>query len=239
MSGRFAGRTAVITGASGGIGRSVRALLERDGAHVVGWDVGGGGVPVDVGDRGSVERAARALNDGPDLLVHAAGVHRGGGIVDRGGEIDDLMRVNLMGTANVLAVIGALMRARGRGAIVTIASDAAVVPRPTMAMYGATKAAALQLALAAALELAPSGVRCNVVCPGATDTPMQRALWDGPEPPPGVIAGDPSGFRSPIPLGRIGQPDDVASLVGFLLSDEARHITAQRVMVDGGGSLGR
>jgi 2,3-dihydro-2,3-dihydroxybenzoate dehydrogenase len=68
---------------------------------------------------------------------------------------------------------------------------------------------------------------------------MQRALWDGPDAPRGVVDGDPSAFRSPIPLGRIGQPDDVASLVAFLLSDEARHITAQRVMVDGGGSLGR
>jgi 2,3-dihydro-2,3-dihydroxybenzoate dehydrogenase len=87
------------------------------------------------------------------------------------------------------------------------------------------------------LELARDGVRCNVVAPGSTDTPMQRALWteeDGARP---VIEGVPGEYRTGIPLGRIADPEDVAEAVAFLLSDAARHITLQTLYVDGGATL--
>ncbi|MDO5053073.1 MAG: SDR family oxidoreductase [Pseudoclavibacter sp.] len=242
MSARFTDREAIVTGAAGGIGAAVAGLLEREGARVRRWDRAGGppGVEaVDVGDAAACERAA-AAGRAPELLVHAAGVHRTGGALEApAGALAELVRTNLLGTANVLGPLGRRMRERGRGAIVAIASDAAVVPRPGMALYGASKAGAVQLALAAALELAPHGVRCNVVCPGATDTPMQRALWDGPDAPPHIVGGDPASFRGPIPLGRIAEPADVAELVAFLLSDAARHMTGQRILIDGGASLGR
>ncbi|MGO2111272.1 MAG: SDR family oxidoreductase [Pseudoclavibacter sp.] len=267
VTGRFSGRSAVVTGAASGIGASIADLLEAEGASVRRWDVRTDDPRVervDVGDRAAIERAAAqprvavassaaasagssvaAEPPAADLLVHAAAIHRAGSVLDletepgASGDLDDLLATNLVGTANVLAVFGRRMRELGRGSIVTIASDAAVVPRLTMALYGASKAGAVQLALAAALELAPAGVRCNVVCPGATDTPMQRALWGGDAPPPQVIGGDPATFRGPIPLGRIAEPGDVAQVVAFLLSDAARHVTGQRHLIDGGASLGR
>lgn len=81
-------------------------------------------------------------------------------------------------------------------------------------------------------------MRCNVVEPGSTDTPMQRDLW--PDPAVGqrlAIAGDPASYRVGIPLGRIADPDDVAAVVTFLLSSDARHVTLQQIVVDGGASL--
>lgn len=87
------------------------------------------------------------------------------------------------------------------------------------------------------LELARSGVRCNIVAPGSTDTAMQRALWTDPGAEARVIDGDPSTYRTGIPLGRIAEPADIADAVAFLASDRARHITLQELYVDGGATL--
>lgn len=106
-----------------------------------------------------------------------------------------------------------------------------------MAAYAASKAAAAMFTKCLGLELARSGVRCNVVAPGSTDTPMQRALWNGPDAEQRVIDGDPSTYRTGIPLGRIADPADIAETVAFLASDRARHITMQELYVDGGATL--
>ena len=92
------------------------------------------------------------------------------------------------------------------------------------------------------LELAPYGIRCNVVAPGSTDTDMQRAMWAGraggaAAGAAAVVAGDPAAFRVGIPLGRLAEPGDVADAVTFLVSDRARHITLHDLYVDGGASL--
>ncbi|MDN6135802.1 MAG: SDR family oxidoreductase, partial [Brevibacterium sp.] len=91
----------------------------------------------------------------------------------------------------------------------------------------------------AALELAPLGIRCNTVAPGSTDSPMQHAMWhdDDERDRARVIAGDPGTFRLGIPLGRIADPQDIAEVVHFALSDRARHMTMQEIVVDGGASL--
>ena len=85
--------------------------------------------------------------------------------------------------------------------------------------------------------LARSGVRCNIVAPGSTDTAMQRALWTDDAAPQRVVDGDPATFRTGIPLGRIAAPRDIAEAVLFLASDRARHITMQELYVDGGATL--
>jgi 2,3-dihydro-2,3-dihydroxybenzoate dehydrogenase len=92
----------------------------------------------------------------------------------------------------------------------------------------------------AGLELAPYGIRANIVAPGSTDTAMQRSLWEDPDDDNGArsaIEGDPAQFKVGIPLGRIAEPSDIADAIEFLLSDRARHITMQALYVDGGATL--
>ena len=126
---------------------------------------------------------------------------------------------------------------RGAGSIVTVASNAGGVPRSGMAAYGASKAAAAMFTKSLGLELAPHGIRCNVVAPGSTDTPMLRGMWTDERGAEAVIGGDLETFKVGIPLGRIAAAQDVADAVAFLVSDRARHITMQVLYVDGGAAL--
>lgn len=129
-------------------------------------------------------------------------------------------------------------RQQHRGAIVTVASDAAHTPRTGMSAYGASKAALKSLALTVGLELAAFGVRCNVVSPGSTDTDMQRLLWKTPDAEQQRIQGFPEQFKMGIPLGKIARPQEIASTILFLASSHAGHITLQDIVVDGGSTLG-
>ncbi|MEU9862520.1 2,3-dihydro-2,3-dihydroxybenzoate dehydrogenase [Streptomyces sp. NPDC047971] len=262
--GEFAGHTALVTGAAQGIGEAVvRALAER-GATVAATDrsadelvrtvarltdrtagdrTAGRVVPyrLDVTDPDgvacAVERVTREL--GPvDTLVNVAGVLRTGSALettDR--EWADVFAVNTTGVFHLSRAVVAGMAARGSGSVVTVASNAAGIPRAGMSVYAASKAAAVAFTKCLGLEVAARGVRCNVVCPGSTDTPMQRSLWDGTEVPRSVIDGDLAAHRTGIPLGRVARPEDIAEAVVFLASDRARHITMQDLYVDGGATL--
>ncbi|MFJ3580178.1 2,3-dihydro-2,3-dihydroxybenzoate dehydrogenase [Streptomyces rubiginosohelvolus] len=196
---------------------------------------------MDVTDRGSVEstvaRVERQL--GPvDVLVNVAGILRTGpAAVLSAQDWADTFAVNATGVFHVSQAVAPLMAARGSGAVVTVGSNAAGIPRTGMAAYAASKAAAAMFTKCLGLELAGSGVRCNVVAPGSTDTPMQRALWTDPGAEQRVIDGDPATYRTGIPLGRIADPKDIAETVAFLASDRARHITMQELYVDGGATL--
>ncbi|MDX3340613.1 2,3-dihydro-2,3-dihydroxybenzoate dehydrogenase [Streptomyces sp. ME02-6979.5a] len=196
---------------------------------------------MDVTDRGSVEstvaRVERQL--GPvDVLVNVAGILRTGpAAVLSAQDWADTFAVNTTGVFHVSQAVAPLMAARGSGAVVTVGSNAAGIPRTGMAAYAASKAAAAMFTKCLGLELAGSGVRCNVVAPGSTDTPMQRALWTDPGAEQRVIDGDPLTYRTGIPLGRIADPRDIAETVAFLASDRARHITMQELYVDGGATL--
>ena len=128
---------------------------------------------------------------------------------------------------------------RADRAVTVIASNAAGVPRHGMGVYAASKAAASSLTRSLGLEVAGTGIRCNVVNPGSTDTAMQRDYW-GDDPGAGrrrVLAGDLSTARLGIPLGRIASPADVAEVVVFLSSPQARHVILQEIYVDGGATL--
>jgi 2,3-dihydro-2,3-dihydroxybenzoate dehydrogenase len=106
-----------------------------------------------------------------------------------------------------------------------------------MAAYAASKAAATKLTRCLGLEVAEYGIRCNIVAPGSTRTPMQDAMWAAGSSPAAVIEGSLETFRSGIPLRRMAEPSDVADAVVFLLSDQASHITMTDLYVDGGATL--
>ncbi|MBB3037940.1 SDR family oxidoreductase [Hoyosella altamirensis] len=245
----------LVTGAGSGIGRATALTLAKAGRTVVLTDVDEaalhetshliGGQPayvLDVRDTAEVERVISTIEvgHGPIThLAHVAGVLVTGSILDTGPAAwQQVFDVNVHGTVNVLRTAGAIMRKRQHGAIVVVGSNAAGVPRAGMGAYGASKAAVSMIVRVLGLELAPFGIRANVVAPGSTDTAMQRSLWRDEETGlRTVLSGDPDSFKVGIPLGRIAEPSDIADAVDFLLSERARHITMQTLYVDGGATL--
>ena len=237
---------ALVTGAAQGIGRAVAHAFAAAGTRVAAIDrraVEGDGITpyvADVASAAEVDAVVAAVEAGLGpitVLANVAGVLRTGAVVDC---TDDdwaaLFAVNAAGVFHCSRAVARRMVPRRAGAIVTVSSNAAGVPRAGMAAYAASKAAATAFTKSLGLELAPHGIRCNVVAPGSTDTPMQRSLWTG-DGPAAVIAGDPAAFRTGIPLGRLAEPEDIADAVLFLASDRARHITMHDLYVDGGATL--
>ncbi|WKB55530.1 2,3-dihydro-2,3-dihydroxybenzoate dehydrogenase [Eleftheria terrae] len=254
----FGGQVVLVTGAAQGIGAAVAAhfaergarvaLLDRSGsvrelaATLAERDVEALPLQADVRNQAVLEWAVELAEHrlGPiDILVHAAGVLRTGGALEM--DEDDwqlTMDTNAGGLWRTATAVARRMRPRQRGNIIAIGSNAAAVPRVGMAAYAASKAAVAHLMRCLALELAPHGIRCNLVSPGSTDTPMQRQLWQGPQSEAEVIRGTLDSWRLGIPLGRIADPQDIAEAVAFLASPRSRHITMHDLRVDGGATLG-
>ncbi|GGZ40013.1 2,3-dihydro-2,3-dihydroxybenzoate dehydrogenase [Streptomyces poonensis] len=252
-------KVALVTGAASGIGAAVTRALAQRGARVAamdhdatrlsaavekmtadGLDVEAFVVDVtnsmDVED--VVERAERRLGS-VEFLVNAAGVLRLGQA--RSLTDDDwsaTFAVNATGVFLMSRAVVNRMVPRARGAIVTVASNAAGTARTEMAAYAASKAAATMFTKCLGLEVAEYGIRCNLVAPGSTDTPMLRSMWQDGTGPKTAIEGRPEAFRVGIPLRKLAQPSDIADAVLFLLSDQAAHITMHDLTVDGGASLG-
>ena len=231
--GSLAGTRAVVTGAAGGIGAAVAALLRAHGASVDAWDLmhDTGIRSVDVTDRQAVGDAWKAATQaGPvDIVVSAAGV-----MAD---DWDTCMAMNAGGVRNLLDVSLDDLTARRSGSVVVVSSNAGATPRSGLAAYAASKAAATSYARSLGLRVAPYGVRVNIVSPGSTDTPMLRGMWTEDADRDRILAGEPDAYRLGIPLGRIASPEDVASTVVFLASSAARHITMHDLRVDGGATL--
>ncbi|MET8778940.1 SDR family oxidoreductase [Nocardia sp. NPDC004654] len=256
-------RVVVVTGAAAGIGAAVAAELANGARAVALWDRDprvhdvareidartAGAVhatEVDVADRESVSEAFDrfgAAHGTPDVVVHAAGVMDPGAALDITPEAwERSFAVNATGTMHVTQRAARDMVAAGRGAIVVVSSNAASTPRLGMAAYCASKAAATAFTRALALQVAPHGVRVNLVSPGSTNTSMLSGLYaDGLDEATraGLLDGDPETYRLGIPLRRIAEPADIAAAIRFLVSDDARHITMHDLRVDGGATLDR
>lgn len=241
------GKTAIVTGASRGIGLAVAQRLVADGAHVVitgrkqealdeavatlgGRDnaMAVAGNAADGEHRASVVAAAVATYGSVDLLVNNTGINPiYGSLLD----VDSAVAAKMVDT-NVLATIawvkacsGAWMRAHG-GAVVNVSSVAGLSPSPGIGWYGATKAMLSRVTAELAVELAPE-IRVNAVAPAVVKTKFAGALYEGRE----------DKVAASYPLKRLGRPEDVASLVWFLLSEESSWITGQTITIDGGLTL--
>ncbi len=242
-------RTALITGAAAGIGRAIAVRLATDGAQIVALDLPGvtldataaavaavgGSLLAIAGDVTRAEDWQRALAQIArlDILVNNAGISGAVcGLFDYPEEMfDRVMAVNARGTFLGLKYGGAAMRAHG-GAIINIASVSGLSGSRNIAPYTASKHAVVGLTKVAALEFAAHKIRVNAVCPSPTATEMMATLERtlAPSNPEAVR----ERFHASIPLGRYGEPTEIAALVAFLASDEAQFITGAALNIDGG-----
>ena len=223
------GAVAVVTGGSSGIGAACARLLERNGASVVVLDQAGSPA-VDITDREAVNAVAESL-DRADVLINAAGVLTDNKPVDEL-TTDDFRRnfeVNVLGTVNACQAFADHLQASG-GAVVNVASQAALVSLPQQAAYTASKGAVAALTRSLAIDWAARGVRVNAVAPGFTVTPMTEAFFQNETFTAAAVAR--------IPLGRLLQPEEIAGAIVFLASPLASAITGVVLPVDGGWTAG-
>jgi NAD(P)-dependent dehydrogenase (short-subunit alcohol dehydrogenase family) len=239
----------IVTGAAQGIGRAVALRLAARDVHIAVWDTKAEGVHgtaklcreqgamscaavVDIGDPNQIEAAVAVFERDwgrPDGLVNNAGIFPRARALDMDlAEWEQVLRVNLTGTFVCARTVAALMKEDGRGAIVNMASGRALAGAANGAHYSASKGGIIALTKSLAHDWAGYGIRVNCVIPGITDTAQPRIEMGENE----LYA-----MGSRIPLGRIGQPQDIAAAVAFLLSDDAAYMTGQSIAVNGGAIM--
>lgn len=194
-------------------------------------------VAVDVGSPASIQELAAKAGDADRLAIVAGIFDAVPSLEASWEEFAHVLEVNLLGAFFVAQAFAARMIDNGGGSIVAVGSIAARMPRIRQAAYCASKAGMRQALRVLAMEIVPYGVRVNFVSPGPTNTPMMRDL-SADHDVDDLAKGSLKAFRPRIPTGRVGQVDDIAEGVAFLLSDAASHIAMHDLYVDGGESLG-
>ena len=254
MSMTFSGQVALVTGAAAGIGRATALAFAAEGLKVVVADLdvaGGEGTVALIREAGGDARFVRcnvtleadvqqlmeqtiAIYGRLDYAFNNAGIEIEKGKLADGtlDEFDAIMGVNVKGVWLCMKYQLPLLLAQGGGAIVNTASVAGLGAAPAIIAYGASKHAVIGMTKTAAIELAPMKVRVNAVCPSPVETRMMRSLEQGFNPADPQTMHDQIAIA--IPLGRYGEPGDVAGLMCFLCSDDAVFLTGAAIPIDGG-----
>jgi len=252
MSDRLRGRVAVITGAGSGLGRATAQLFAAEGAAVACVDQssaashstaaaitasGGRALPLeaDVTSATDLARVVEATEHelGPiDVSFANAGIAGTGAA----GDVDEaawarVIAVNLTGVWLTSRAVLPGMVARGRGSVIHQASAAGIVGVPGIAPYAAAKAGVIGLTRQMAADYSPKGIRVNAIAPGTVPTPLVRATYDAGG---GLATNDDEAVRRKFPLGRLGEPGDIASAALYLASDDSNWVTGTVLTVDGG-----
>jgi len=245
--GRLSGLTAIVTGATSGIGAATCRLFAREGARLVLVgrrsevgnrlvdDLGRESAVFLQGDVTSDETAIKAVElatgfSRVDVLVNSAGIDFTSDLLETSAaDVRRVVETNFVGAFVMMREAARAMSGAG-GSIVNVTSRLASIGVATMGIYSGSKGALLSLTRTAAIEWAPLGIRVNAVAPGLTETPLLTA-WLAQQP-------DPTSFRKSVegtvPPGRLGTPDDVASAILFFASPESAHVTGASLAVDGG-----
>lgn len=240
---RFTGRTAVVTGASSGIGKATAGRLLSEGAAVVAVsdrpeeleraaaELGALGAVTtascDVGDQAAMESLASecASRGGVNVVVANAGIWEEASIDEiDAARFERMLHTNVTGAyATIRAFLPQLTGAEG-AAVVATASTNGLVAEPRLAHYNASKGALVMLVRSLAIDLAPRRIRVNAVAPGVIRTPLIAHILDA----------QPEGHFGGIPWGRVGEADEIASCIAFLASDDASYVTGSVLVCDGG-----
>ena len=235
LMGRLEGKVAIVTGAASGIGKATVELFRNEGAIVVGADVADGvDIRADAGSEADVKRLvedAVAEHGGLDIFFANAGISGGFASISEQTADDwaEILRINLIGPFLAIKYAAPAIQSRGGGSIVCTASVAGLRSGAGGAAYSASKAGVINLVQTAAQQLSGSGIRVNAICPGLIETGMTKPIYDMAR-----ASGQEGRIGEINPLGRGGEPDEIARAALFLASDESSYVNGSAIVVDGG-----